>query len=523
MHDLEFDHIHPSEEQREQLAGAIWSADNVEFTTVGVDVGSSTSHLMFARVHLQRLAEALSSRFVVVSREILWKSPILLTPYRPDFTIDAVELGEFIDQSYASAGLSKDDIDSGAVILTGEALKRTNARAIADLFAMESGKFVCASAGHNMEALMAAHGSGAVELSRREHKTFLNVDIGGGTTKFALVHGGRMLHTSAIAVGGRLVAIDEGGILNRIEEPALQMARATGIELELGGKLSKKSRAKLVKTMVDILRTSIARRPLGAEFSDLVLTPPLPDAIKIDAITFSGGVSEFIFGRESADHGDLGGDMAIALIAALEGKEIEYPVYDPGQGIRATVVGASQFTVQVSGNTIHITRPEALPVRNVPVVRIDTRLDGDIDAAAIADAIAASLGRFDIAEGETTAALAFKWEGEPAHGRMFALARGICDGFARTVAGGKPLILVMEGDIGKNLGVILKNELEVAGDIISLDGVQLREFDYIDVGELIEPTDVAPLIIKSLLFGSGHAGTDRGASPDHGHHHHDHD
>jgi len=187
MHDLEFDHIHPSEEQKEQLSDAIWSADNVEFTTVGVDVGSSTSHLMFAKVHLQRLAEALSSRFVVVSREILWKSPILLTPYRPDFTIDAEELGAFIDAAYGQAGITKNDIDSGAVILTGEALKRTNARAIADLFAMESGKFVCASAGHNMEALMAAHGSGAVELSRQEHRTFLNVDIGGGTTKFALV------------------------------------------------------------------------------------------------------------------------------------------------------------------------------------------------------------------------------------------------------------------------------------------------------------------------------------------------
>ena len=170
MHDLEFDHIHPSEEQKEQLSDAIWSADNVEFTTVGVDVGSSTSHLMFAKVHLQRLAEALSSRFVVVSREILWKSPILLTPYRPDSSIDADALGTFIDEAYASAGLAKDDIDTGAVVLTGEALKRANARAIADLFAMDSGKFVCASAGHNLEAVMAAHGSGAVKLSKTENK-----------------------------------------------------------------------------------------------------------------------------------------------------------------------------------------------------------------------------------------------------------------------------------------------------------------------------------------------------------------
>src|SRR4051812_23298445 len=130
MHDLEFNHFHATEEEAQALAEAIWGVDNVVFTTVGVDVGSSTSHLMFAKVHLQRLSEALSSRFVVVGREILWRSPILLTPYRPDFTIDADALRVFIEQSYKDAGLKREEIDTGAVILTGEALKRTNARAI---------------------------------------------------------------------------------------------------------------------------------------------------------------------------------------------------------------------------------------------------------------------------------------------------------------------------------------------------------------------------------------------------------
>src|SRR5712691_13522044 len=65
-----------------------WALDNVELTTVGVDVGSSTSHLLFAKLHLQRLTQSLSSRFVVVHREVLHRSPILLTPYRPDGLID---------------------------------------------------------------------------------------------------------------------------------------------------------------------------------------------------------------------------------------------------------------------------------------------------------------------------------------------------------------------------------------------------------------------------------------------------
>jgi len=513
MHELEFDHIHPSEEEREQLSDAIWSVDNVEFTTVGVDVGSSTSHLMFAKVHLQRLAEALSSRFVVVGREILWRSPILLTPYRRDHTIDADELGQFIDNAYTAADLTRQDIDSGAVILTGEALKRSNARAIAELFAAESGKFVCASAGHNMEALMAAHGSGAVELSRQQHKTYLNIDIGGGTTKFALVHGGRLLHSAATAVGGRLVAFDEAGKLVRIEQPALRLAASAGVELTLGGELSDGDRAKLVATMVDVLVRSIARTEPDDLINDLILTPALPSGIKIDAMTFSGGVSEYLYGRETMDHGDLGADIAAAMSDALQDKRIAYPVFDPGQGIRATVVGASQFTVQVSGNTIHISRPDVLPIRNVPVIRLSVALAGDIDPGAVSADISNSLARFDLDSVESTIALAFAWEGEPLHQRLFALATGIREGLGASIDAGNTLILVMEGDIAKIMGNLLKKELDVGGDIISLDGVQLREFDYIDIGELVQPANVAPLIIKSLLF------TTDGKHGDDKHHH----
>ena len=165
MHDLEFEHLHVDASEG-PLNEVAWAADNVELTTVGIDIGSSTSHLMFARVHLQRLGTALSSRFVVVGRKLLWQSPILLTPYLPDYTIDVEELAGFIGGAYAYAGIEREAIDSGAVILTGEAIKRKNARAIADLFSEEAGKFVCASAGHHMECQMSAHGSGAVALSR---------------------------------------------------------------------------------------------------------------------------------------------------------------------------------------------------------------------------------------------------------------------------------------------------------------------------------------------------------------------
>ena len=201
---------------------------------------------MFARVHLQRLGTALSSRFVVVGRKILWQSPILLTPYLPDYTIDVDELAGFIGGCYAYAGIEPEEVDSGAVILTGEAIKRRNARAIADLFSEEAGKFVCASAGHHMECQMAAHGSGAVALSRGHDATLLNVDIGGGTTKFALIEKGRILAT--VRHRGRRPADRRGRRPGPHAHRAAgeAVAKALGIELALGKPLAPEDRKRIV-------------------------------------------------------------------------------------------------------------------------------------------------------------------------------------------------------------------------------------------------------------------------------------
>ena len=249
MHDLEFDHLHvPPGDEINEVA---WSADNVELTTVGIDIGSSTSHLMFARVHLQRLAHR------------------AVEPLRGGQSQDAVAVADHADalparlhhrrrtSSAASSaaatpmpGSSRGDIDSGAVILTGEAIKRHNARAIADLFSEEAGKFVCASAGHHMECQLAAHGSGAVALSRGHAARILNVDIGGGTTKLALIENGTLVATAAIAVGGRLLVEDAKAGLTRIEEPVREIAGSLGITLALGEPLAAADRERIVARMV---------------------------------------------------------------------------------------------------------------------------------------------------------------------------------------------------------------------------------------------------------------------------------
>jgi len=503
VHDLGFEHISMTPEQEQDLAETIWKQDNVELTTVGVDVGSSTSHLMFSKVHLQRLAEGLSSRFVVVNRQVLWRSPILLTPYRPDYTIDADVLKEFFGNAYKEAELTPEDIDTGAVILTGEALKRNNSRAIADLFAEESGKFVCASAGHNLEALMAANGSGAVALSRQEHQTILNIDVGGGTIKLGLCHGGRLLSTSAFAVGGRLIAFDEKGRMTRIEGPAEEVAKDVGVKLTLGDVLTKEDRKKIVSRMVDVIVSYATREPNDDLCKALLLTENLPATPKIDGITFSGGVSEYIYRREEEDRGDLGRSIAHDLRHALAEKRIPEKVYDPGHGIRATVVGASQFTVQVSGNTIFLSDKEKLPIRNVPVASLNIDLSEDFTSEEVTASINEALKRLDMTEGENQVAIALRWGGDPLHARLFALAEGICKGLPKTVNDPDlPVVVMMDGDAGRTLGNILVKELNVGGEVISVDNVQLRDFDFVDIGEFMPDTQVVPLIIKSLLFTS---------------------
>src|SRR5262245_40392593 len=297
MHDTEFPHEHAelTEAERAEMARFIWSQETVELTTVGIDIGSSTSHLLFAKVTLQRQSQGLSSRFAVVGREIVWRSPIMLTPFLPDGTIDAHALGHFIADCYAQAGLSRSAVDTGAVILTGEAIKKKNARAIDELFAEEAGKFVCATAGHLLEARLAAQGSGAVRLSRERGECLLHVDIGGGTTKLALIDRGVILGLSAFAVGGRLLAQDANRRWTRIDEPARVVAESLHLPANSKTITNPWLRHAIVARLAGIAVDRILGAPLDPVAAALMLTEPLARPMAPAGITFSGGVSEYIF------------------------------------------------------------------------------------------------------------------------------------------------------------------------------------------------------------------------------------
>jgi ethanolamine utilization protein EutA (predicted chaperonin) len=501
MHETDFSHEHSETvaAERAAIARSIWAQDNLAFTTVGIDIGSSTSHLLFAKVALQRQAQGHSSRFVVIGREIVWRSPIMFTPFDADGLIEAAALGEFIDRCYRDAGFTQSQIDGGAVILTGEAIKRKNARAIDELFAAQAGKFVCASAGHKLEARLAAHGSGAVALSKARDLCVLHVDIGGGTTKLALIDRGTIIGLAAFAVGGRLIATDPRGDWTRIDHAARLVADDLGLQISPQTLADASIRNRIVARLAAAAADIILDAPLDPLARALLVTEPLPRYAAPVALTFSGGVAEYIFGQESCEFGDVAKPLAQALAREL-GRRAALPLIDPGQRIRATVIGASQFTVQVSGKTIYLPDPYVLPVRNVPVLHIAMDA-GKPDRARLAAQIRGGLEEIDL-DTAPGAAIAFTWRGDPEHSRLRAAGEAILSALAPAQPRLKLLLLAVDGDIGKTFGRLLHRELSWPGKIVCIDGVELHELDYIDVGELIAPPGVVPVLIKSLLFAS---------------------
>jgi len=470
--------------------------DEIKLTSVGVDIGSSTTHLIFSRLEMKQQG----TRYVVVRRSVINESEILLTPYVDESTIDVETLGHFINQQYERAGLKREDVDTGALILTGVAVRRQNARAIGELFAREAGRFVAVSAGDGLEATMAAHGSGALARSACSEQVIMNIDIGGGTSKIAICANGKVREVTAIDVGARLVAFDKG-VVSRIEETGRQHGAAAGMEFELGQKIRPDGLRLMASNMADRLIEVISLGALSSETKTLLRLPPLSYRGRIDAIIFSGGVSEFIYGHENESFGDLGAMLANEVKQRAE--RLGIPVMEPTARIRATVIGASQYTIQVSGSTIFITPLEAVPVRNVPVVAPEFPLGGEeIDPAAVSRAVRSALTRLDLTQAEQPVAIGFHWEGSATFARLQAFCSGVKEGLREILAKGHPLMLVSDGDIGGILGLHFKEEMRFSNPVISIDGISLNEFDYIDIGALIPSSGAVPVVVKSLIFPS---------------------
>jgi ethanolamine utilization protein EutA len=490
-HDHDHDHDHGED------PGA---AEVIRLTTVGIDIGSATSQIGLSLVELTQI----DGRYLVTKRAGMTAPALILTPYTDDQTIDAAGLRRFFQRQYADAGISPAAVDSGAVILTGLALAKRNSRAIADLFAGYSGKIVAVAAGDQLEAKLACRGAGAEQRSAETGESVLHVDIGGGTVKYSYVSHGQIAAVAAVDVGARLVRLDGDGAVTGLEPVAADFFQHRGWDARPG---AVPAGAWLDELAGHLAAQVLAHAGLGPATADpaLLRTPPLfaGDPPPVDVLMFSGGVAEYVYRRESRDFGDLGWRLGRALRGQLAGLSAE--LAEGRAGINATVLGAGQFSVQLSGSTIYVSDASALPARDVPVVRpvIDLS-ESYIDEAWMRDAVIRALSADD-GYRQGPAAIALDWNGPVTARRVGAVARAVVSAHrADQGAGGRdrgnPIVLVLNRDLARTLGARVAAAAGSSAVVVAVDGVHVDEFDFIDLGEVQPGSGALPLVVKSLLF-----------------------
>ena len=327
-------------------------------------------------------------------------------------------------------------------------------------------------------------------------------------------------------IGGRLQVVDEIGKIMRLDPAGRYHARQAGFFWDRGDVLSPAQLDKVAESMADALVAALIERPIPHAIEHLYLTDPIAALGRIDGVMFSGGVGEYVYGRETRDFGDMGRRLGQAIRRRVDSGALPWPLLPAGECIRATALGASEYSVQLSGNTSYISKPgELLPRRNLQVLQPSYVCEEVIDAGLLAKAIRAHFTAFDLIEGEGEVALALRWLGAPSYERISAFAEGIRHGLATTIERKKPIYIMLDGDVAQTLGAILREELLVESEILAIDGVVLRDFDYIDLGRIRMPSYTVPVTIKSLLFSEDpRRGRPHQRIHHHEHgHHHDHD
>jgi ethanolamine utilization protein EutA len=327
----------------------------------------------------------------------------------------------------------------------------------------------------------------------------MNIDIGGGTTKIAVCEGGELVDLTAIDIGARLLALDGESRLVRMEEAGRYFLQEAGLDVAMGETLTDADLQAVTDLMAGKILEACGQGVMSADTAKLLRLPELKHRGLPDVLTFSGGVSEYIYGREPQAYGDLGPQLAQAVLAKAQAWGAK--IGQPDQGIRATVIGASQYTVQISGSTIYVEPAGQLPLRNVPVIAPVLDLQAEVlDVEAIAQAIRDALIRVDMHQGEQAVGLCYQWQGSATFARLDAFCRAVGLGMKAITDQGHALLLVGDADCGGLIGIHCHEELHMTCPVISIDGIQLKALDFIDVGAMLETSGAVPVVIKSLVF-----------------------
>jgi ethanolamine utilization protein EutA len=472
--------------------------EDLRLLSVGIDVGSSTSHLIFSKLALtrQRSFSNPTNRFQLVHREILYESEIILTPLIDRFTIDIDAVAEFCKREYEKAGISPDMVDSGAVIVTGESAKKRNAEEIVERLSSETGKFVSAVAGPNYESALSIMGSGIVDLSRETKRTIMNVDIGGGTSNLAIARNGMIHSTACINVGGRLLGVDESFRIWRIDEPTYFVMKELGMNYEIGDVISEADARRIARAYAEALLEVMKGPAVSRIANELMMTNGLDFECPIDQYSFSGGVAEFIYGC-TGTFDDIGRLLAEEMQSLLQGSSLE--VVEPPFKIRATVIGAGAFSLSVSGSTCYFDKDIGFPIRNIPVIPVDVTTK-NYSPERVKKEIERAFARFDRTEGGDLVAIYFKDSLYRSYTWLQEFVRVIEAALPRSVSEKKIVILLFQTDIGKMVGLMVRRETSIQHNLICLDELSLEEGDWIDIGAPLGDGQSFPVTVKSLVF-----------------------
>lgn len=473
--------------------------DTRELLSVGLDIGTTTTQIVFSRISLKNVAPATQvPRIGISDRTVLYQSPIHLTPLTTRERVDVNALERIVAAEYARAGVSREQVETGAVIVTGEIGKKENAAEILSVLSAYAGEFVVTVAGPRLEAQIAGRGSGAASWSREHYARVTNVDIGGGSANAAVFELGNTLAASALNIGGRIIEIDRATMVVRhIAEPARKIIQHEALPIGV----AQRPDIGALRAFCDVLANLTVELIEGRESPlahDLRLAPPLAVSGRSTKLFISGGVGHYFYhpiAQETFDEISVHDDIGPLYGRALRENDViqRMEVVEPPQTIRATVIGASSQTVTLSGSTIWADR-QVLPIKNIPVVRPSLG-----SAASIPDAVMGALTRMEIDPRTENAAIVLELPHSLDFVRLQNLAQGLADYAGQELPPDRPLIVILAKDYAQSLGQTIKGMLPMR-QLLAIDQVGLEEGDYIDIGVPLMDGRVVPLSVKTVVF-----------------------
>lgn len=471
-----------------------------EILSVGIDIGTSTTQLIFSRLIIENRASSyVVPRISIVEKQVIYRSQIYFTPLLSQTEIDAASVKEIIRKEYINAGMKPGDLQTGAVIITGETARKQNANVVLSALSDMAGDFVVATAGPDLESVLSAKGAGTDKLSEENREVIANVDIGGGTSNIAFFKKGVLKGTCCLDIGGRLIKIDRGKItyiFPRIQE----LAERHQIHIRVGDPADERILYRVCEYMAEQLAMALHASEADGFHPGLYTNQGsmLPAEPVIAGVTFSGGVADCIYqpgGEDVFRYGDIGVLLGRAVKNNSSLQRLK--IYPAAETIRATVVGAGTHTTNVSGSTISYALGR-LPIKNIPVLKVSA--EEEQEPAAFRSAIQNKLTLYETEGTLEQIAIAFSGEYHTSFAQIQELAGTIIEGADRIIKGPHPLILVIENDIAKVLGNAINVLLERKKDVICIDGIHAGNGDYIDIGEPVAAGRVVPVVTKTLIF-----------------------